>query len=113
NLRAGKMGSHAFTGSFAERPLSTLGQRRGLRPLLWIHGGGCGRLPHAALQRSLPVGDMDGQEGLSPDERPCRPGDRKLPPTCLDLSGPALLFVLGAKRDALATSGGEEVYRHV
>src|SRR5436190_24223195 len=107
------MGSHALALSVAKRPLSTLGQRRGLRPLLWIHGGGCGRLPHAALQGSLPVGDMDEQEGLSRDKRPGRPRDRQLHAACLDLSGPAVLFVLRTERDALAASGGEEVYRHV
>src|SRR5439155_17860330 len=97
------MGSHAFTGSFAKRPVSALGQWRGLRPLLWLHGRGCRRLPHAALQRSQPVGDMDGQEGLSPDYRLSRPGYPELHLAYLDLSRPALLPVLGTERDALAT----------
>ena len=107
------MGSHAAAGSFAERPVSPLGQRRGLRPFLRLHGGRRGRLPHAAVERSSSVGNLDGQAGLSPDHRSGRPGDRQHHLARLDLSRPAVLPVLGAERDALAASGRAEVHRHV
>ena len=109
----GQMGSHSLAGSVAKRPISPLGQRRGLRPFLWLHGCRRRRLPFAALERSPSVRNLDGQAGLSPDHRSGRPRHREHYLARLDLSRPAFLHVLGAQRHALAAPGRAEVHRHV